>query len=289
MMNRQILQANKFCRPPEEGTQIKYNGHIYTIGKVIGQGNFGCVYECRDEWENELVAKIILPKNRTYEEVKKEWLEELQKLVILRHKNITYIHSAFECNNTFYLIIERCYCTLNHLLNMPNIRNELWLPSIAKDILQGIDFIHDAGYVHKDIHPGNIFVSRQDKIISGKEFIWSFKIGDFGISRLESDINIFNTVLANWMLPPEFLNPYEFGLIGKQVDIYHTGLLLLSLILGCIPEFTQEEILAGKPRQLAENNPSPYGYTIAKALRRHIEYRTPTALDFWRDISQVRE
>ena len=75
---------------------------------MIGKGNFGYVYECRDEWENELVAKIILSNNRTYEEVKEEWLEELQKLINFRHPNITFIYNAFECDNTFYLIIERC-------------------------------------------------------------------------------------------------------------------------------------------------------------------------------------
>ena len=86
------------------------------------------------------------------------------------------------------------------------------------------------------------------------------------------------------MVPPEYLNPAEFGKMGKPVDIYHTGLLLLGLLLNRIPEFTREEILEGVPRRMAENLQSPYAPAIAKALRRHIEHRTQSALEMWREI-----
>jgi serine/threonine protein kinase len=288
MMNPQNFLPPKIFCPPQHGDIIEHNGHLYIMGKIIGQGFFGCVYECEDEWGNELVAKVISPHNRTYEEVRQNWIEELNKLLTFRHPKITYVYEAFECRDTFYLIIERCYCTLNDLLQMPDLRGELWLPHIARDILQGIHFIHNAGYVHKDIHPGNVFVSLlQDKMIPNQAPVWNFKIGDLGISRLESDINFFNTILADWMLPPEFLIPKEFGLIGRHVDIYHTGLLLLSLLLGNVPVFTHQEICAGKPREMAENLASPYAFAIAKALCRHVVSRTQTALDFWRDILEA--
>ncbi|MHC5825426.1 MAG: protein kinase domain-containing protein, partial [Nostoc sp.] len=177
---------------------------------------------------------------------------------------------------------------LKDLLEMPDLAGEILLPCLARELLCGIQFMHSAGYVHKDIHPGNVFVSSiYDRLIPNKEPVFMFKIGDLGISRLENDINIFNTILAEWMLPPEFLAPEEYGRIGRQVDIYHTGLLLLSLLIGDIPSFTHEEILDGKPRQLAESLSSPYKYAIARALRRHVADRTQTALDFWREISQA--
>ncbi|MEH1837705.1 MAG: protein kinase [Nostoc sp.] len=285
MINRQKFQLLKFFRPPQPGDIINQR---YLIGESLGQGSFGLVYECQDEWENELVAKVLVPQNRTYEQVHQEWSEELNKLVHLRHPNITYIYDAFEYRNTFYLIIERCHCTLKDLLEMPDLAGEILLPCLARELLCGIDFMHGAGYVHKDIHPGNVFVSSMhDRLIPNKEPVFMFKIGDLGISRLENDINIFNTILAEWMLPPEFLAPEEYGRIGRQVDIYHTGLLLLSLLIGDIPHFTDKEILAGKPRKLAERLSSPYKYAIAKALRRHVDDRTQTALDFWCEISQA--
>ncbi|MEH2404543.1 protein kinase family protein [Nostoc sp.] len=285
MINRRKFQLPKFFRPPQLGDIINQR---YLIGESLGQGSFGLVYECQDEWENELVAKVLVPQNRTYEQVHQEWSEELNKLIHLRHPNITYIYNAFEYRNTFYLIIERCHCTLKDLLKMPNLAGDIWLPSLAREILYGIDFMHSFGYVHKDIHPGNVFVSLvQDKLIPNKEPVFMFKIGDLGISRLEKDMDVFNTILAEWMLPPEYLAPAKYGLIGKQVDIYHTGLLLLSLLLGEIPQFTCKEILDGKPRQIAESLSSPYSTAIARSLCRRLEFRTQSALDFWREISKA--
>ncbi|MFP4413649.1 protein kinase domain-containing protein, partial [Coleofasciculus sp.] len=82
------------------------NGCKYWIGSNIGQGNFGKVYECRDEWGNDLVAKVISPKNQSYQQVRERWFDEANKLLYLRHPNITYMYDAFEYSDTFYLIIE---------------------------------------------------------------------------------------------------------------------------------------------------------------------------------------
>lgn len=270
--------------PPRPGESITWNGMKYSIGVEIGQGYFGKVYDCSDEWGNELVAKVLVPRNQTYEDVREQWLEELKKLLHLRHPNITFVYAAFEYRHTFYLIMERCHSKLETLI--PTVsKDENCLVYIARGILEGVDFIHDSNYVHKDIHPGNILIK-----ITPSDPPWaSIKISDLGISNLEGNIDFVNTRLAAWMLPPEFLDSEQYGRVGKQTDIYHTGLLLLSLLLGYIPQFTHQEILDGKPRQIAESFPSRYGKVIAKALRRHVASRTQTALDFWREISEASQ
>jgi serine/threonine-protein kinase len=161
---------------------------------------------------------------------------------------------------------------------------------VARDVLQALDYIHASGYVHKDLHPGNVFVTetrRRRRLL--KEPVWSFKVGDLGLTRLESDIRVFQTLLADWMRPPEAFDPEEYGAVGRHVDIYQTGLLLLALLLKEIPYFTREEILGGIPQALAAKHESRFGPIIAKALRRHVEWRTQTALEFWRDISAVAD
>ena len=65
------------------------------------------------------------------------------------------------------------------------------------------------------------------------------------------------------------------------------GLLMLSLLLKEIPYFTSDEIVEGIPQQVAQDNTSPYAPVIARALRRHVEWRTQTALEFWRELSAV--
>lgn len=273
---------------PKKGEVILFEGRYYFLGDFLSNGSFGAVYECSDEWENRLVAKVLLPRSRPYEEIRENWLQELIKLHELRHPNITFIHAAFEYNDTFYIVIERCAFTLEQLISSVNFSGAIWVPYIARDILQGLEYIHSIGYVHKDIHAGNVFVSHSyDKMVPEKQPVWSFKIGDVGISRLETEIEIFNTLLAQWMLPPEAIDPVEFGAVGRTTDVYHTALLLLYVITGTRPSFTREEIRAGAPRLVAESLASPYAEVLARALRRHVAARTPTALQFWRELASV--
>ncbi len=279
--------TNQSIHYPTDGEQISCEGRKYVIGSFVKKGAFGATYECTDEWDNPLIAKILLPQNRPKEKVRDDWLNELQKLKLLRHPSITYIHEAFEYRDTFYLIIERCTMPLSELFEWDDFEGSKWVIGVARGVLQALYFMHEQGYVHKDIHAGNVFTAgMRDKMIPGIAPQAVTKVGDLGISRLEPDIRVFGTILAKWMVPPEYLRPLEFGLVGKQVDLYHTGLLLLSLEMNGVQSFTEDEIVAGKPRLLAEQLDSPFSYAIAKSLRRHVTTRTQTAHEFWRDLTQ---
>ena len=170
---------------------IECRDRQYYIGTKINRGEFSTVYNCCDQWGTELAAKVLSPRNLPYEyeKIRSEWLDEFQKLQLLRHPHVISIYQAFEYRDTFYLIFEKCLCTLEELIRNPNINGELWLPYVSRDILNGLQHIHDHGYVHKDLHPGNIFVSEQrDPMDPNNPPIWRFKIGDLGISRREVDI-----------------------------------------------------------------------------------------------------
>lgn len=134
-------------------------------------------------------------------------------------------------------------------------------------------------------HPGNILISVvESRIDPDASPEWIFKFGNLGMSKLEQDIDPVNTVMAGWMLPPESLDPASFGLIDRCVDIYHAGLVLLSVLLGETPQFSHPDILAGKPRGMAERLRSPFGPVIARSLRRHVGNRTQSAIEFWREV-----
>lgn len=273
---------------PKEGEVVSFQDRLYRLGPPIGRGGFGIVYACSDDWGNSLAAKVFLPQGKAYEQVEQDWQRELRNLVTLRHPNITHVYDAFEWRDTFYLITERCDQTLKELITWPEIKGDLWLLPMARCVLQGAHFIHQSGYVHKDLHPGNIFLRYvRDEMTPVNKQALVFKIGDLGISRLANEIDVFNTILAQWMLPPEFLSPKDFGTVGPQTDIYHIGLLCLSLLAGKVIEFSRDEILSGKPRQLAETLTSPFAPAVARALRRHVGDRTQTPLDFWRELSSL--
>ena len=114
-----------------------------------------------------------------------------------------------------------------------------------------------------------------------------FKLADLGVAKLLTQIDAANT-RAQWMLPPETLRPQEFGPIDHRIDICHTGLLFLQLAHGKEYTFTQEEVLQGKPRELALTLPPPYNFALEKSLRRHAASRTFSAMEMWRDLQALQ-
>ena len=103
-------------RLPMTGETIDFQGHVYTMGPEIGQGAFGRVFECTDEWGNNLAAKVIIPQGgTTQEETSIRWHIELRNLIDYRHPNITHIYDAFVWQNAGYLIMERCCFSLQNL------------------------------------------------------------------------------------------------------------------------------------------------------------------------------
>jgi len=262
-------------------------GRSYTIGHQIGIGYFSVVYECTDLWGNELAAKVLNPERGTFEQVKAAAEREFGNLLTLRNPFITHVYDGFMWQNAFYIITERCTVSLDYLIKQPWYRGHLWTLAIAKSLLQAVEFIHSHGMAHKDIHLGNVLTAiSKDQLNPDGPGAMQFKLGDLGLAKIAEDIDARNTLLAQWMLPPEFLDPDQFGRVGQQTDIYHCGLVLLQVHTGKPCKFSRDEILEGAPRKLAESLPAPFGPAIAKALRRHVAARLQTPLDFWRELSR---
>jgi serine/threonine protein kinase len=268
-------------RAPVRGQMITNGSNgTYFIGEYLGGGSYGDVYECTDEWANRLVAKVLKPAF-SFDEIRRQWESEVSNLVRMRHPNITHIHDAFFFDNAFYIIVEKCAYSLDKILARVD---PSWVVHIARDVLQALNFIHRHGFVHKDVHAGNVFVSLTSDVMDqdGGPYV-SFKLGDLGISRLEGDIRAVGTIMAPWMLPPEAIDPQSFGTIGRPTDVYHAALLLLAVMRREMPQLTQPEIVAGAPARMADAFGS-YGRAIANALRPHVVHRTQTPLEFWREI-----
>jgi len=271
---------------PELGTLItsEVTGNTYKIGTLIGEGSFGYVYHCSDTWENDLAVKILKPRG-TYDEVRQNAIAEFEKLKQMRHPNITYVYDAFEFKHTFYIVCERCWQPINDFIRRDNFNGRTWIRAIARQVLQAVHFIHCNSFAHQDIHGGNVFIKAASDDLSPNDIVFTYMVGDLGLAKLAAEMDAENTILAEWMRAPEAVNPAEFGVMDHRMDIYHCGLLFLQILLGKPHAFTQDEILAGKPRDQALQLESPYNFALEKALRRHVDYRTASALEFWRDLN----
>jgi eukaryotic-like serine/threonine-protein kinase len=285
--NEPLAQSDQWViKLPEDGEVITSlaTRNSYTMGAKIGEGAFGIVYQCSDGWRNDLAAKVMKQRG-IYEQARQAAEAEFLKLVHLRHPYITYIFDAFEYRQTFYIITERCWCPLTHLMTIQNFDGMVWIKPIARCLLQAVSFLHTNGYAHQDIHLGNVFAAfAKDELATDDIGSIQFRLGDLGVAKLISEIDAANT-RAQWMLPPEVLDTSQFGPIDHRSDIYHCGLLFLSIAHGIELQFTLEEILAGRPRDMALELRPPFSFALEKALRRHVMFRTETALELWRDLN----
>lgn len=275
MINNSVIWPS-----PGEWITSSLTDNTYTIGEEIGEGSFSIVYACSDVWDNELAVKVLKPQ----EKVKEKAEGEFSRLMELRHPNITYVYDAFEYRNTFHIVTERCYAPISEIFDLPDFNGMDWLMPIARQLLQAVAYLHLNGYVHQDIHEGNVFLTFVRDEMNPQDEVIQFKLGDLGISKLLYDVDATNT-RAEWLLPREILSLREFGLTGTRIDIYHLGLLFLQLACSCRLQFTPEQILSERPREMALQLPFPYNSALEKALSRHVVDRTGLAMELWHNLN----
>lgn len=138
---------------------------------------------------------------------------------------------------------------------------------ITKKVLSGIMALHDAGYIHRDIDPSNIMITRDGKI----------KLIDFGIAKKveglkTNDRNL--TTAGQFMGKPQYAAPElilgDIRNQNKPTDIYAIGILLFQLATGHLPfEGPSNVVLKA---HLDEK--MPLGQVSDKNLRRIIDRAT---------------
>jgi serine/threonine protein kinase len=269
---------------PVQGTTLTSTRGNYVVGVLIGDGQYGSVYECVGPFDQPYALKMLRPANKAYQDVKDEWSREMLRLESFRHPNVVYIHDAFECNFLFYLALERCDTSLRALLGRPF--GHALLIEIARQLLMTLQYLHDNGVVHSDLHAGNVLISQIDK----RPIV---KLTDFGVAhQLESSTRWYRPQVAN----PKILTPelVTAGYTTTQSDLYQLGLCLYQMHTGFpaidvavpYPEIARQ-ISEGTPRQKAEALGTPLSGVIAKLLRRRDAYRYQSAREVWDDLRQV--
>lgn len=270
---------------PAPGTQITsaVTGNTYIFGHRIGSGFFSDVYACQDVWNNALAVKVLKPQ-LPLEALRDAAAREFEVLLRVRHPHITHVYDAFEFQSTFFIVTEHCSGSLESLFDISNFDGMFWLMPIARCLLQSVHSLHVMGVAHQDIHRGNVmWALHKDEMDPDLERLWHFKLCDLGIARLHTELAATELRKVS-IMPPEILDPAQFGPLDHRIDIYHLGLLLLQFAMSKRLEFTAAEILAGKPRELALTLDPPFSLALEKALRRRVTYRTASAMELWRDL-----
>jgi serine/threonine protein kinase len=97
------------------------------------------------------------------------------------------------------------------------------LPSVMKEVLEGLKNLHAAGYIHRDLHRGNILFTRKDGILHAA-------LTDFGLAlRMDEQPDAYISIQAA-SLSPESLLRKNSCVDRKQSEAYSLGILLYYMI-----------------------------------------------------------
>lgn len=257
-------------------------GHNYLLGKRLGAGAFGAVYDCIGPFDQSFALKVFLPGTRPYAEVRAEWLREAERLYRLRHPNIVYVHDFFEAQGLFYLVLERCDRGLDEMLSAPF--TDRLVVDIARQLLFAVQYLADNEFVHNDLHAGNVLVVQGEHLIA--------KLSDLGIAQeLYGYGGARPPIVQHRLMAPEVA---AGGYSTKQSDLYQLGLLVYQMHTGVYPIDTSlgydgiiQQIRDGVPRAKAEALGTPIGDVVSVMLRRQEQYRYTSALQVWEDLQKL--
>ncbi|KAJ3693989.1 hypothetical protein LUZ60_009469 [Juncus effusus] len=220
----------------------------YSMGKLLGHGQFGYTFCATDRNTGDRVAVKRMDKNKmskpvAIDDVKKE----VRILMSLRgHENIVQFYNVYEDDSFVYIVMELCEGgeLLDRILAKKNSRySEKDAAVIARQMLKVAAECHLHGFVHRDLKPENFLFksTREDSVL---------KATDFGLSDIITPGKRFHDIVGSaYYVAPEVLKRKS----GPESDVWSIGVITYILLCGKRPFWDRtedgifKEVLKNKP------------------------------------------
>ena len=246
----------------------------YELECELGAGGMGVVYLARDASLDRRVAiKIIRPELATALGAER-FQREARLLAQLAHPNVVAVHRAGERGGLFYYVMDYVAGpTLAERLEQGPVPPAVAV-RLGEDLLHALTAAHRVGAVHRDIKPGNIFLTPDRALLA-----------DFGIaSRCSADTAPL-TVPGALVGTPGYMAPEQAAAIGvgPQTDLYAVGMVLYEAVTGRkwqLPSSETKTDWSGVPHGLA--------VVLRRALAWLPADRFPDAERFRRALTALR-
>lgn len=267
-----------------------YRFFWYEIRAVLGQGGFGITYLAQDTNLDQPVAiKEYLPmlcamratdlnvapsSDATAGDYRwglSRFLEEGRLLARFDHPAVVRVHSVFEALGTAYLVMRYEQGeTLDARLRREKTLDEPSVRRILGHVMEGLEVIHGAGFIHRDVKPANIYLRANGQAL----------LIDFGTARqaLNHQGQTMTSLVSPGYAPFEQYRS-DGAAQGPWTDIYGLGATAYRAITGRAPVPAVDRshrILDGEgdaqPR-LTETAPHGYGWDLLAAVDRALAFR----------------
>ncbi|KAJ8302292.1 hypothetical protein KUTeg_021279 [Tegillarca granosa] len=214
--------------------------YVWKTGDALGRGATAVVYKARSKHTRDVVAVKVF-HDRVSTQFANVALREIEVLRRLKHRNVISILCTEQEMNTgsFVLVMELCTGgSLYSMLDQPKFafgfpEEEFLL--VMKDIAEGMKYIRQQEYVHRDIKPGNIMRFIDDKGSS------VYKFTDFGAARQLDEQESFSSIYGT----EEYLDPdmYKKAVLRQHigtffdasVDLWSLGVTMYHVATGFLP------------------------------------------------------
>ena len=252
----------------------------YELLSPIGVGGMGEVWKARDTRLDRTVAIKF-----SHAQFSERFEREARAVAALNHPNICTIYDV----GPDYLVME--YIDGARIVTPENNRKLL---EYAVQIADGLAAAHAAGFVHRDLKPDNVLVTRDGRV----------KILDFGVARQLASIGPGDATRTNSLTGPgvvigtvAYMSPEQAR--GQEVDSrsdqFAFGLLLYELATGKrafqrdSAAETMTAIIREDPEPLASHLPAPFRWTVERCLAKDLDQRYDSTRDLYRELRQIRD
>jgi tetratricopeptide (TPR) repeat protein len=222
------------ARPPPLGTIRRSSSTLlagkYELGRELGAGGMGVVYEGRDRSLSRAVAiKRMREEIRWDGRERERFVAEAKLVAKLKHPNIVEIHAIVEEAGEVYLVFE--YVTGRTLHDVLAAEKKLTFAKarqLFRGIVAALDYASGLGVIHRDLKPANIMVDAEGRV----------RVMDFGIARLTQEAlsrrsrTRTGTVVGT---PPYMAPEQELSKARKESDVYSLAVCLYESLTGTRP------------------------------------------------------
>src|SRR6267378_837625 len=269
----------------------------YQLERVLGKGAMGIVYEALDPKLHRKVAIKTILINQLDEETAKDFsmrfVREAHAVARLNHPNIVQVYDFGEEGDMAYLVMEFIRGDeLKSTLSTGRQFDRKECVRIMCELLDALEFAHEAGVVHRDIKPANVMLDSQGRA----------KLTDFGVARVtDSDRTHAERTQAGTVVgTPAYMSPEQIQgqRIDRRTDIFSAGVILYQFLTGQKP-FTGEGAWTVAKKIIQEDPPMPssinmalspeFDRVVAKALAKDPDQRFATAREFSQALKRAAE
>ena|GEM_PF-3332354 len=213
----------------------------YEILRKIGAGGMGAVYVARQSTVGrEVAVKVLRGDLISNELVRERFRREAEIIGQLRHPNTIQLIDYGETDDGLAIMIMELLVgkPLNEQLKSTGPLSLLEAIQIGIDVASSLAEAHEAGLVHRDLKPGNIFLVE----VGGQMHA---KVLDFGIARILDEEATRITSTGQVFGTPRYMSPEQgmaTGEVDARSDLYSLGLIIYECLVGQPPFVAQTSI-----------------------------------------------